>query len=122
MTKAPAMTLAEVAKLRPCQRIMKLARKVLPPRRKITVRMAIEAGIDLEDVIWVLDRKARTDADIFRRLLEFERKFGGGRYTRDTWVQWACRAETREWRKHRRDHIDLLCAWFSDAPPDGRGQ
>ena len=65
---APTITLAAIAKMGPCEDAMDAAREALPKRRKFTAAQAREAGVDIDDIVWVLSAMARTDKDVQRRL------------------------------------------------------
>ncbi len=65
---APAFTIAAIAKLDPCAGALAAARKALPKRRRITAAQAREAGVSVDDIVWVASAVARTDKDVERRL------------------------------------------------------
>ncbi len=67
---APALTLAEVRKLDPCTDDYTEARNLLKGygRRKITWRMAKDAGVSFDSLVWVASAAALENADINRRL------------------------------------------------------
>ncbi len=66
--KTPAITLAKISKYKPCSDRFANAEKLLPKRRRITVAMAREAGVPLDDITWVLSALARSDKDVERRM------------------------------------------------------
>ncbi len=65
---APSTTLPAIRAFNPCPHNFMRAEDTLPPRRRITVRMAVKAGTSLSDICWTLSRLAPDDEDIARRL------------------------------------------------------
>lgn len=65
---APAYMLAAIKELEPCAGPFEAAEALLPARHKITVAMAIEAGVPFEDVVWALSALSQDTPDIERRL------------------------------------------------------
>jgi len=64
---APAITLAAIAKLKPCKNALADARARLPARRKITAAQARDAGVSFHDILWVISSMACMDKDVERR-------------------------------------------------------
>jgi hypothetical protein len=67
-TPPPALTLAAVRKLGPCERSYLRVSAILPKRGKITARDAVEAGCNLDDLVWITSAVARNDKETERRL------------------------------------------------------
>ncbi len=68
MPETPALTLAAIAKLDPCEGAFAAARKLLPKRRRITAAQARDAGVSFADIEYVASAIAHTDKDVERRL------------------------------------------------------
>ena len=64
----PTLTVAKLAKLRPCAERMQAMRAALPARKRINAAEAVAAGATLDDLVWVASAVARTDADVERRV------------------------------------------------------
>ena len=64
----PTLTIASLAKLRPCADRMQAMRAALPARKRINAAEAVAAGATLSDLVWVASVVARTDADVERRV------------------------------------------------------
>jgi len=67
--KDVAMTLAAIAKLTPPCGGLERARLLLPARRKITVAMARDAGVPINDVLWVVAHLAVSVDGVRRRFV-----------------------------------------------------
>ena len=68
MPQQPTLTLAQLARLRPCESRLKAMRAAFPARRRITAAAAREAGATFTDLLWAASAVAREDADVERRL------------------------------------------------------
>ena len=64
----PALTLAAVRKLAPCEGSYRRVSAILPKRGKIDAQQAVEAGCNLDDLVWVASAAARRDKEIERRV------------------------------------------------------
>jgi len=65
---APAITLTQLRKLKPCRGRMAELAPVLPKRGQITAAEAYQAGASFDDLVWVASKVARNDKDVERRL------------------------------------------------------
>src|SRR3990167_1331149 len=63
----PAYSLSEIEKLKPCPDRFAVVKALKLGHGKITAKEAVEAGVSLDDLIWVVLAIAKTDADVERR-------------------------------------------------------
>jgi len=68
-TKKIGITLSGLRKLQPCAHRLEIVEKLIKfGRRKVTAKQAVEAGVSLDDLVWVAAAVAHTDESVERRL------------------------------------------------------